>query len=108
MTWADARKDAERMLRAIPLQIDRALAAGETITLPFFETQETLDLFQPESRWTLAYHQQVTGAARRLLLKRKTDVRLAKITVADYRTWLADRDDTPQARAAFLAERTRD
>lgn len=73
------------------------------IPLPFYEDADVLHLMQPQNTWTLAYHQQVTRALQRLLLKAGAAVRLAPVSLAAYQEWLGARENTPERRAEYAA-----
>ncbi len=104
MTWASARRDAERLLAALPPSID---VNGLPIGLAWYESQDALDLMQPANSWPLAYHQMVTRAALRLLSGRGAKVSLRAVSLGEYQQWLGERDNTPEMRAQFVAEVTK-
>lgn len=100
MTWANARHDAEQLLAALPAT---ASVKGTRVPLAWYESQTDLDLTQPGNAWPVSYHQMVTRAVQRTLLKQGAKVHLVTVTVGAYRDWLGDRANTPDLRIAYLA-----
>ena len=93
MTWQQARKDAELRLRAF---LKRIICEGRDArevqtTLPLYEEEKMLEAMEPENKWPLQYHQQVTRAAMRILRTHKFPVSIVRLTEDDYMQWLMDR-----------------
>ncbi len=107
MMWQQARKDAELRLRAfLQAAQERGIDPREMeVALGLYADQDTLDLLQPDNKWPVAYHQQVARATMRILRAKKFQVSLVPITLVDYQQWLGERENTPDRRAQFLAER---
>ncbi len=100
MTWANARHDAEQVMAALPATV---AVKGTRVPLAWYESQTDLDLTQPDNTWPVSYHQMVTRAVQRTLLKQGAKVHLVTVTAGAFRDWLGDRANTPDHRAEYLA-----
>ena len=109
MTWHDARREAELRLRPLLEKAEReGLDPRNTrIALASYQDEDSLNLLNPENRWPLAFHRQVTRASMRILRTAKFQVDLIPITLANYQNWLGDRENTAATRAQFVAEKTK-
>ena len=96
--WNDARFDADRALAGVLT----TLRPGATVTLAWYETQAELDSFNPSNRWPVAYHQVVTRAAQRILLKKGAKVTVSPITTKAANAWLASQQDKTASYDAYL------
>ncbi len=99
-SWNTARTDAENALRPVLASIQPRKTRA---ALAWFETQHTLDSFLPRNIWPVKYHQVVTRAAQRILLKSGAQVQLVLVATPDYARWLGDRINSAALRAEFLA-----
>jgi hypothetical protein len=75
MKWAEAKTLAEQRIQKVASVIDRAVENEALITLAFYDSDDALRTFEPDNQLDLYAHQMVTGAMRRILLRR-TDVRI--------------------------------
>ena len=99
MTWANARHDADELIAALPAT---ASVKGTRVPLAWYESQTDLDLTQPENNWPVSYHQMVTRAVQRTLLKKGAKVHLVTVNAGAFLDWLGDRANTPDLRDEYL------